>query len=280
MNKNELEFLWLDNYIMLDFKIYEKIMRFLKDVKELFILTTNENNFIKFLKTNKIYISKELLKKMISNDLKYKAKIKLLELKNKNINIITKNDKEFNYLFKNNVIAYAYGDINILKNNKVAIYNSSNLIHSSKSMLKEFINYIKKMNYKIVSDILDEHTDILCLEYLEPIKKEELLVISYKLKNNTKLKKEQKEEYKIMSNIAACVFFTPTNYNLKTVTLTDTFLENGKDILAVPGNIYDENTYFSNFLIKCGAIVVTSKKDFIDELKYLFNQQKNKLINI
>ena len=50
-------------------------------------------------------------------------------------------------------------------------------------------------------------------------------------------------------------------YEANVVKLVDYFLELGKEILILPGDVWDKNCYFSTFLIKEGANVVLNIND-------------------
>ena len=271
---NELEFLWITYYINISYEEYNKLNKIFGNVKNIYEATMNPDKFKIVLKKSKVYLKIELFKKLISNNLKYKAKIKLIELKQKNIKIITINDNKYSNIFNQELIIYAYGDLNILNNNKICVYNSNVIDNKSKTMQNDFCKYIKDQGIKIVSDLLNENTDIVCLEYLDIVKNDNILILSSKIEKDKNL---NNTNYKLLSSISNCIFFVPTDYNIKAATLVDMFLENGKDILAIPADINNSNSYFSNFLIKCGATVITGKKDLLTEINYISNQQKNKL---
>ena len=274
---NELEFLWIVKYVGINYDIYIKLIKIFKNINNIFNESFDKIKFIKKIKSRNISIPSYILQKLILDDLKYKAKIKLVEIKQRNINILTIENKEYKKYLNNKLMIYYYGNIKMLKSNKIAIYNSNNLTDKSSKCLNYFIKCMKEYKYNIVSDILNENTNILCLEYLEFIDREDLIILSTNLKEDKIKNLKVKESYELICNFSSSIFFSPINYDLKAVTLTDVFLENGKDILAVPGDIYDTNTYFTNFLIKCGATVITSKKDCIQELRYIYSQVKNKL---
>ena len=274
---NELEFLWIVKFVGINYNEYINLIKVFSNIKNVFTESLNKVKFVNRIKNSSISIPAYIIKKLILDDLKYKAKIKLAELNQKNINILTIENSIYGKYLNNKLMVYYYGDIELLNRKKITIYNSTYLTDKSNNCLNYFVKCMKKYNYTIVSDILNENTDILCLEHLELINRENLLVLSTNLKEDKIKTLKIKEVYELMCNFSNSIFFTPINYDLKAVTLTDIFLENGKDILAIPGDIYDINTYFTNFLIKCGATVVTSKKDCIEELRYIYSQVKNKL---
>lgn len=271
---NELEFLWLSHFVGVDFRKYIELIKVFKDVEGIYSLSNNKNEFIKTLKKNKIYLEKEVLKKIISFDEKYNAKIKLLELKANGVYIITLNNTKYSRFLNNEYIMFCYGNVKLLDNIKLSIYDSNNIKEKSYNLLNDLVYYLSKNNITIVSDNTNTFTNIYCSEILTYYKRESFLNVSFKLdkgKNNIVLK----DEFKLMSNISCGILFVPINYDIKAGTLTDMFLEQGKDILAIPSDIYNKDTYFSNFLIKCGATVITSKKDLLYEVNYLSNLNIN-----
>jgi DNA processing protein len=56
-------------------------------------------------------------------------------------------------------------------------------------------------------------------------------------------------------------------------------LEEGREVLVVPGPIYDERYRGSNLLIKQGAHVITSSNDVLEFYPNVENNRKNNLIN-
>lgn len=277
---NELEFLWLSQYVGIDYYKYIELIKVFGSIEKIYENSNNNDIFIKKLKLNKVYLKSDELKRILSFEEKYKAKIKMMELKQKDIEIITIKNKKYSKYLNNEYILFVYGDINLLESKKISIYNSNNVNMYSKKILNDFINILSNFKISIVSDILDENTNIYCSEILTSIKRDKLLNLSNKIETeiNRKSKVDIKIQYKIMSNVSLAVFYIPINYDLKAVTLLDVFLENGKDILVVPGDIYNKDTYFTNFLIKCGATVITSKKDILYEINYLSNLNCNTLL--
>ena len=52
-----------------------------------------------------------------------------------------------------------------------------------------------------------------------------------------------------------------SSYNKEIYLISSLLLEQGKDIHVVPGNIYTNSSYFSNFLLKEGANIILNKYD-------------------
>ena len=64
-------------------------------------------------------------------------------------------------------------------------------------------------------------------------------------------------------------------YNKEIYSLVQDFLDIGREIFVIPNGIDKKEAYFSNLLIKEGAIVITSRYEL---LKYLHVMYKNLII--
>ena len=69
-------------------------------------------------------------------------------------------------------------------------------------------------------------------------------------------------KFKIILGIVDYLFLIEAQYNEETKNIVNFFVESGKDILVVPGNIFNRNHYFTNYLIQEGATVIINKLDF------------------
>ena len=71
---------------------------------------------------------------------------------------------------------------------------------------------------------------------------------------------------RIISGLSDGVLVIEARKNSGTNITVDFALEQGKDVFVIPGNIYSKTSDGTNFLIKEGAIPVTSYKDILDFL--------------
>lgn len=71
------------------------------------------------------------------------------------------------------------------------------------------------------------------------------------------------ERNRIISGLSNGVLVVEAKKKSGTLITVDFALDQGKDIYAIPGSIYNENSYGTNELIKEGAIPVTSVDDFL-----------------
>ena len=64
-----------------------------------------------------------------------------------------------------------------------------------------------------------------------------------------------------MLTIADVILIPEAKYTSYSNTLVSNFLDFGKDILVIPGDIWNKNCFFSNFLIREGANVILNIND-------------------
>ncbi|MEG1142263.1 MAG: hypothetical protein RSE41_07450, partial [Clostridia bacterium] len=113
-------------------------------------------------------------------------------------------------------------------------------------------------NISILQDKVDEYNKIIYTNKVIDNVKSNCLYIT----DNT-------NKFNLDMYIGLCdyVFLPNSKYSLYNQNLIDIALEYGKDILVIPGNVYEDNTFFNNYLIKNGAICITSKQELLDIVK-------------
>jgi len=260
-----MEYVWLSICVKLDYLTYINLLKVFRDVKDIYVISNNKDNFLKVLRLNCIHISYEIFSNLVNSALKCKA-IELFQglcLKNiKVINIHSKlYPKQLISTFNPPLVIFASGNISLLKNKKVYIYSSKDFSITGNVEYYEFYECMNKNNISIVTDRVTEYSNITYLPYIKKIDRENILVISDKLNENTFI------NYEYITGICDCLFIPHSSYNMKAAIIVDLILEQGKDILVIPGNIYNKDTYFSNYLIKDGAICITSKTDLLQYFK-------------
>lgn len=260
-----MEYLWLSIYVKLDYLTYINLSRAFNSVKEIYISSKDKDSFLKILRSNGIKISYTLYCKLVDLNLKNKAIQLYQTLRKKNIEVINIHSKyypkDLKNIFNPPLVIFAYGDISLLLNKKVYMYNSNNFSITGEKIYNEYAKCMNDNNISIVEDKLTEYTNILFLPYMKNIDRGNLVVISDKIEKNSFI------NYEFIIGICNCLFIPEADYTIKVANIVDLMIEQGKDILVVPGSIYNKDAYFSNYLIRDGAICIISKLDLLQFLK-------------
>lgn len=260
-----MEYIWLSIYVKLDYLTYINLLKIFRDAKEIYLNSKDKDKFLKTLKSNHIYINYSIYSNLINSKLKIKSEELFSNLNDSNIKIININSKYYPKQLKNifnpPLVIFAYGNLSLLKNKIVYAYYSNNFSNLGKRTYNNFCEHLNKNDISIISDTFAEYSNIIYLPYINKIDREDILVISDKIDKNTCI------NYENIIGISNFLFITESNYNIKIAMIVDLTLEQSKDILVVPGSIYNKEAYFSNYLIKDGAICINSKQDLLEILK-------------
>lgn len=189
---------------------------------------------------------------------------------------------------------YCLGDLELLNvKNSIAIIGSRNCSRYGERVAKEFAEGLSKNDVCVVSGLakgIDAFAHMGCLgvggktvavlgcgvDIIYPKENEELFYQILKQKGliiseyplGTKPEKQHfPARNRIISGLSDGVLVIEARKNSGTNITVDFALEQGKDVFVIPGNIYSKTSDGTNFLIKEGAIPVTTYHDIWDFIK-------------
>lgn len=260
-----MEYLWLSVYVKLNYSTYINLMKIFKNAENMYVISQDKNEFDKMIQHIGIHIDYRVYSNLINLDLKHKSKMLYSNLQGDNIKIINIDSKYYPKQLINvsnpPLVIYAYGNLSLLKSKIIYMYNSDNFSYNGKKVYDDFCKLLNYNNISIISDKITEYSKVVYLPSMKKIGRKDILFISDKIEKNLYI------NYECITGISNYLFISEANYNIKIAMIVDLILEQGKDIFVVPGSIYNKEAYFSNFLIKEGAICITSKADLLNYLK-------------
>lgn len=241
----------------MNYEIYEKLIHIFFDVSNIYKISNNKILFQNIICSNKTFIPKKVFLNLVSYELKENAELIYMNLINQNIKIIpiSSNNYPRNLLNINNppLVIFSYGDILLNEKKSIYVYNK-NFSNFGKKVYKYFNYYITgkllKLGNEDECDIMISKESIFNENYIN-VSTKNRIIIPY---DNIK--------FKIILGIVDYLFLIEAQYNEETKNIVNFFVESGKEILVVPGNIFNRNHYFTNYLIQEGATVIINKLDF------------------
>lgn len=278
--------MWLGLFKYLNYNILLKLLTIFLGVEELYIATQNIYQFKQRLIQSKILIKYNLFMELIDSAKKKKASELYFILKAKNIfivSILSKNyPKNLLNLFSPPLVIFINCNNSSLLKKKICIENLDELSEYGKSFMEYIKDYLKN-NCALVVDsgikyennmaqVVINCIDVNNLENLKDIGDKAdtnicQVIILYNLENmhghDTYISAENIVKNEIISAISDILIVIETDLDIKNVKLLDMFLELGKDVYAIPGNIFNKKSCLSNFAIKQGAMVITKKEDIL-----------------
>lgn len=288
MNKNDKKFwIWFSRIQGINCIQKEKLLKQFESPCELWNM--NKTDLRKIEKINENNIN-EILNEKYRKDLE-----KYEEYMNRNnIQIITILDNEYPKKLRNiydkPIVLYAKGNLDLMKQNGIAIVGCRNCSTYGKSIAKKLAYNLAKQNKCIISGLargIDKYSHIGAVE----AKGNTIAVIGNGLDNIYPYENKELSERIVKNNgliITEYIIGTPPNRinfparNRIISALSDAIvvveateksgslitadfgLEHGKEIFAVPGNIDNANSIGTNNLIKQGANIVTNFKDILN----------------
>ena len=233
---------------------------FNKLIKEYFTL---ENLFYK--ESIEVNIDKEIVFLLESDNIKNKAKNIYNKLKSQNKNIITILDKEYPKVL-----------LDKISNIPFCIICDRKINFNNKNIYIYFKDYFSKYGLKVLNYFIKIFSNNNCnvfSKYKEKCLKIKYISISnideYNFKENCYIY-ISKLYMEIFLKILDCLVIIEAKYEEEAIKLVDTLLQNNKDIYVVPSNIFNKNSYFSNYLIKQGADILLNKQD----IKFIISRKR------
>lgn len=238
-----------------------KLLKAYNSLAELYEITNNKEKFYDSLIQNKINISNNIFFSLVDNNIKIYSKRLYLDLISQNFKIISIFSSVYPVELKNSINApftlICYGNIELLKSCTKILYLYNEEKENVKlSILEDEVlksNNIKRINSKYNSDI-----NVIGAEMLVCGK----FKTSYLERNKLYIfVKKKKMIPDVIAAIADILFVIRASLEENIFKISTSMLEQGKEILVTPGEIYIKNTYFSNYLLREGAQVILSRRD-------------------
>lgn len=221
-------------------------------------ISNNSLKFKQILIKNKMFFSNEVINKLVSSKLKIQSEKLLNIIHNMNIKIqkVKINDK---YLY-----TFVYGNTNLLNctRKKLYIFCDNNTSKYGIEKCKYFLNcknVKENINVCIGSKNIKKNSCNISIVNIENVS--ELRTIQIERLNINNLYIFSLYNIICMLTIADVILIPEAKYTSYSNTLVSNFLDFGKDILVIPGDIWDKNCFFSNFLIREGANVMLNIND-------------------
>jgi hypothetical protein len=148
------------------------------------------------------------------------------------------------YLNDKNVIKIYNLDYKNIENYIIEFENTNKNIFILQLKLQDFINELENLKFK--SNIV-----------IEQFIQNNLFVLI----DQNKCKYRSELLLEVLTGIVDYIIIPEAKYEKNIAITCEMMVELSKDVLVCPSNIYNETSYFSNYLIKQGADIVLSKKD-------------------
>ena len=258
MDKNYYIFWLLCCVQKLDNHLLNKLINSFKSISNMYIISYNSLKFKEILIKNNLFFSNDILKKLLNSKLKFESKKLYINLVQKEIHInkIKVADK---YIY-----TCTYGNISILssKLKKQYIFFSEKSSNYGKLKYEYFLNNInikENINVCISNQNLRKNSSNVIIQNICNMSELRSINTECFNKNNLYIF----NSYDIYSILLICdnLFLIEAKCERNIVNLVNLFLDYGKEILVLPGDIWNKNCYFSNFLIQEGANVILNIDD-------------------
>ena len=269
----------------LGYKTYEKLIKKFKNMQGIWNASKEELQSAK-IKTNVI---ENILDKKIRNIIKKHLNF----MRMNDIDIIYIEDKEYpeklKQIYDPPICLYIKGNKEILNNKSIAIigcrdyseYGKYNAIRFSNELAKNKINIVsglakgidsfahfgaikaKEKTVAVLGNSLDMIYPSENKKLAEEIIKTGGALISEYALGTKPSKYTFPARNRIISGMSEGVLVIEAKEKSGTLITVDFALEQGREVYAIPGNIYSQNSIGTNEIIKQGAIVVTEVEDML-----------------
>ena len=260
----EKEYLWIMLIEEIDYILYKKLMNIFESVSNLYKESKDKEKFKKIICSENILIKNSIYKKIISDELKEKSEKIYFNLKSQNIKFISIDSiyypKDLKNIGNPPVLLFYFGDL-LFNNSKKIIYIYNDSLSKFGAKVYKYFSY--HINNNMLKIGISEDVDI-------KVVNENIFDFNYENKNiNDRIiipYNNINVIYNIIFSLSDYLLLIEAKYNKETKNIIESFIDLGKELLVVPGNIFNKNNYFSNYLIQEGATVLLNKNDLI---KYL-----------
>ncbi len=213
-----------------------------------------------------------------------------------NIEIITIKDSSYpdrlKVIYDPPIVLYIKGNKNILNNKSMAIVGCRLCSKYGENIAQKLAYNLSLNNINVISGLakgIDSFAHKGCmksfgktiavvgcgLDRVYPTENKDLFnqiiekdgaIISEYIIGTKPLARNFPRRNRIISGLSDGVIVVEAREKSGTLITVDFALEQGKNIYAIPGNIYSKNAYGTNNLIKQGAKMVTEIKDILEDL--------------
>lgn len=277
---------WLSRIKNITYEVLELLIQKYDNIKNIWSLDKNELLKNKFLSRKIISdLTNLTYRKGLEKYMKY--------MERNEIEIISYTDNRYptklNYINNKPIVLYMKGDISNINNESVAIVGSRNCSLYGKKSASFFSYELAKRNVNIVSGLakgIDTVAHINSVKAksktiavigngIDNIYPKENLKLAEKILENDGLiiseyiigTKPEKENFpkrnRIISGISDAIIVVEASKKSGALITANYGIEQGKEVWAIPGNIYSYSSIGTNNLIKDGANVLTNIGDII-----------------
>ena len=283
----ELFYIWLTLVFNYNYSEIEKFLTFFDSPEEIFNLSSTQ--------WHDFNLSENLIKKLTSKELKNKAESILTQCQKENIQIILKNSKNYpkNLLNINSkpILLYIKGNLSVKDEFSFAIVGSRKCSDYGRIATTKIATELSNLDIPIVSGMArgidsfahsaavnNQKRTIAVLgcgvNVIYPAENKNLYnkiiengaIISEFIPNSEPLKPYFPLRNRIISGISLGTLVVEASQKSGSMITASYAAEQGKDIFAVPGNIFSSQSEGTNNLIKDGAKIVTKTEDILEEL--------------